>query len=139
MIEELKKFKGKKISYVWRGYGSAIFLEIGKLTTEPNRNHPQGELSVMLEGSWRIEKIRSIYFGSWSSDKKIDNSLKKLLSLNILDISIEGRLPELSLKLENNLWLKSFQTAEGQPEWCIFIDDYAIYVKRGKIIKKKQN
>ena len=115
---------GKQISHAWRGFGSAIFLEFGELSDDnvrkdgSNRN-PNGEVTLMIEWSWRIEKIRSIIGGSWSSDRKLLGMLKKLLGLTVVDVKISAGLPEIILFLSNGLKLQSFMTAEGQPAWAI--------------------
>lgn len=76
----------------------------------------------MIEWSWRVERAQSIAFGSWSGDLKIFNGLKKLENLSVVEVSIEGRLPELVVQLSGNFWLHSFVTVESQPEWCLFLD-----------------
>jgi hypothetical protein len=55
---------GKPVSHVWRGYGSAFFLEFGKLTPRKRKSgeagNPMGELTLMVEWSWRIERKYSM-------------------------------------------------------------------------------
>ena len=67
--------------------------------------------------------IYSIWFGSFSGDKRISNQLKKLESTVVKEISIFGRLPEICIVLDYKHWLKSFATQEGQPEWALFFPD----------------
>lgn len=115
---------GKQISHVWRGFGSALFLEFGELSDkgfrrDGSKRNPAGEISLMIEWSWRIEKPRSILGGSWSPDGKWPVMFKKLLGSTVIDISISTGLPELILTLSSGLKLKSFMTAEGQPAWAI--------------------
>lgn len=118
-----KSLIGKKVSHVWRGYGSAIFLEFGKLTPGTRRDgsvgNPNGELTLMIEWSWRIEKQKSILGGSWSSEKKIDNFLPKLQGATVDAVEFFGRLPEISVSLSNGLHVVSFNTSEGQPDWSL--------------------
>lgn len=76
----------------------------------------------MIEWSWRVERQKSIFFGSWSTDRMIDNRLSKLRGQTVTSINIEGRLPELVIQLSEGFWVHSFATAEGQPEWCVFLD-----------------
>jgi hypothetical protein len=116
-----KEIIGLPVSHSWRGFGSAIFLEIGELRRGSGENNPRGEATVMLEWSWRVERLRSIYFGSFSGDRKIANGLAKLQGLEVLDVTIEGRLPELVVRLSGNIWVHSFNTIESQPEWCLFV------------------
>jgi hypothetical protein len=49
---------GQPISYLWRGYGSAIFIEMGDLTPtnrDGSPGHPEGQVSLGVAWSWRIE------------------------------------------------------------------------------------
>ncbi len=139
---------GLPISLVWRGYGSAIFLELGELFEEPRRGKNgqvrmalKGQFGVMIEWSWRIERPKSIYFGSWSTDKVINNRLGKLKDKILMGVEIEGRLPELVLQLSDGLWVHSFATYEGQPKWCLFLDRKQkphewLKSERGNLIKE---
>jgi hypothetical protein len=122
---------GLPVSRVWRGAGSAIFLEIGKLFKETWR-YPKkkrkttsivGQFGVMIEWTWRVERPKSILFGSWSTDRMIDNRLPKLRGHTVTSIEIKGRLPELVIQLSGGFWVHSFATAEGQPTWCVFLDN----------------
>lgn len=58
---------GKPVSHIWSGHGSAIFIEFGELTIRTNEDkntaQPFGELSLMIEWSWRIERPKSILGG----------------------------------------------------------------------------
>jgi hypothetical protein len=112
---------GLSVSHAWCGFGSAIFLEIGELHRKSGENNPKGEATVMLEWSWRVERLRSIWFGSFSGDRKIKNGLAKLKGLKVLGVTVEGRLPELVIRLSGNTWVHSFNTVESQPEWCLFL------------------
>lgn len=120
---------GLPVSKTWRGFGSAIFFEFGELTIHQKqrengimRESAQGQSGVMLEWSWRVERPKSILFGSWSHNRTITSKLAKLQGLTILEIAIEGRLPELVIQLSGGHWVHSFSTVGGQPEWCLFLD-----------------
>lgn len=136
----IKRLIGKRVSHVWRGYGSAIFLEFGELTPRTRRDgsigNPNGELTLMIEWSWRIEKPKSILGGSWSSDKKIDNFLLKLKGESVVAVEFFGRLPEISISLSNRLHVVSFNTSEGQPDWSLLTRNPFIghlCVERGRL------
>jgi hypothetical protein len=66
---------GLPLSRVWRSYGSAIFLEFGDLSPRLKHNgceaHAAGEMSLMIEGSWRIEDHASVRCGSWSDSSAL--------------------------------------------------------------------
>ena len=63
---------GLVLAHVWRGHGSALFVELGALTPRLRRDgspgEPKGEIGLMIEWSWRIEDARSIICGSWSDE-----------------------------------------------------------------------
>jgi hypothetical protein len=48
---------GLTVSLPWQGYGSAIFLELGRLLSleSPNRRYNEGEACIALSWDWRVE------------------------------------------------------------------------------------
>lgn len=114
---------GKLVSHVWRGHGSAIFIEFGELTTrnkeDKNTTQPFGELSLMIEWSWRIERPKSILGGSWTSERRWPGMFKKLKGSTVTNVEVYGHIPEVCVSFSNGLRITSFMTAEGQPEWAI--------------------
>jgi hypothetical protein len=140
---------GLPISHTWRGAGSAIFLELGRLQPgpalrrDPPRGrppNPRGEVGIMIEWSWRVERARSIEAGSWSSDRRIDAAVARLRGPEVTQVAVTGRLPELVLGLSDGRWVHSFMTAEGQPEWTLFLPDGSwLTVERGRLIHDVQN
>jgi hypothetical protein len=131
---------GLTVSHTWRGHGSAIFLELGKLKPTRGGHHPKGQASLMLEWSWRIESPGSILAGSWSHERKLTNAVLALKGRKVAGLSLEGRLPELAVALTGGRWVHSFMTAEGQPEWTLFLPDGTwLCVERGRVLHDKQN
>lgn len=121
---------GLPLSATWRGYGSALFLELGLLT--PSAHKPKGEATVMIQWSWRVESPCAIIFGSWSSVRKMDRGILSLAGSAIEDISLVGRLPEISIRLSGKRWIQSCMTTDSQPEWVIFLHDRScLRVNRG--------
>ncbi len=139
-IQLIQPLIGLPITKVWRGYGSAIFLELGTLQTsmEAGKLMENGEATIMIEWSWRVKKARSILFGSWSSDRKITSCLNKLTGASIEKLGVVGRLPELEIKLSNGLFVSSFMTAEGQPEWAILFPDRPPVTVYGGVLVRQQ-
>ena len=113
----------KPIAHVWRGYGSALFIEFGEIiehngkTTDAKR--PRGEISLMIEWSWRIERPRSILGGSWSSENKWPGMFRQLVGTTVTEVHTFGALPEILVSLSNGLRVASFMTADGQPQWAL--------------------
>ena len=132
---------GLPITHAWRGYGSAIFFELGPLKRVRRDRRPghslKGVATVMLEGNWRIERRQSIEFGADSSDRRITNRLRKTKRLLVESVTLEGRLPELRIGLSEGRWVSSFMTFEGQPRWVLFLPDTSwLCVSRGRVIRE---
>lgn len=115
---------GLPVSHFWRGYGSAIFLEFGHLTPRTRQSgkpsNPQGELSLMIQWSWRIENATTILCGSWSEEPRWEPTFDLLRNKRVVELSVVGRLPEIVVGLSEGLWVSSFMTAEGDPQWSLF-------------------
>jgi hypothetical protein len=115
---------GLPLSHFWRGHGSAIFLEFGRLTPTTRRTgvtgNPGGELSLMVEWSWRIENRTSILCGSWSDERLWEPTFDLLRNRAVVDLSVVGRLPEVVVALAEDRYVSSFMTAEGDPSWALF-------------------
>lgn len=131
---------GKEASHVWNGHGSAIFIEFGALTERAKRDgskgHPDGELTLMIEWSWRIEKKHSILGGSWSSERRWPGFFKSIQGASVTSVEIFGHIPEISVSLSNGLRVVSFMTAESQPAWTLLTRNPFIghlSVERGRL------
>jgi hypothetical protein len=115
---------GLPLSHLWRGAGSAIFLEFGRLAARTRRDgtpgNPRGEFGLMIEWSWRIEDSTSILCGSWSEEPLWQPTFDLLRNKAVLELSLVGRLPEIAVALSENLYVSSFMTAEGDPQWALF-------------------
>jgi hypothetical protein len=115
---------GLQLNHIWRGHGSALFLEFGELSSRLKRDgsvaNPQGLWSLMIEWSWRIENASSILCGSWSDEALWRPAFSDLLGCMVLHVKTFGRLPEIEIGLSNELNVLSFMTAEGYPAWTLF-------------------
>jgi hypothetical protein len=135
--------RSQTLTAVWRGHGSAIFLEFGQLSPRFKRDgsagKPRGTYGIMIEWSWRIESDDAILCGSWSEEAGWDAVLNALVGHDVEDISHHGRLPELTIALAGGHRVASFMTAEGQPAWAVFDrsskDDelHVMAVEKGRI------
>lgn len=112
---------GEPISYLWRGYGSAVFIEFGDLTPTTNRDgtqgHPEGQVSLGVEWSWRIEDNAKILAGSWSEEELWEPCFVRLRAARVESVKLFGRLPEVELATDQGVRFISFSTADGQPQW----------------------
>ena len=133
---------GMPLTRPWRGYGSAVFLELGRLRRRSyvtrSGHSLKGRATVMVEWSWRVEGPRSVMFGSWSGERKMKNGIASLKGTKVQAITLEGSLPELRIALDDGRALQSFTTVEGQPEWALFLKDGSwLSVARGVVIRHR--
>ena len=132
---------GLRITHPWRGYGAALFLELGPVKrvrrVGAHGHSVKGLASVMIEWGWRVERRRSIQFGAWSSDGQIDAGIQSLQRVKVDSIHVEGRLPELCLALSDGRLLRSFMTSSPQPRWVLFLPDGSwLKVMRGVLTRE---
>jgi hypothetical protein len=118
-------------NYVWRGAGSAIFVEFGvlhrvlgqdglpRLRLDGKPMTPNGDWTLMIEWSWRIEGPRAVSAGSWSSEAEINRVLRKLLHAHVVRVETFGKIPEICISLSNNKSILSFVTVKGDPVWSL--------------------
>ena len=115
---------GLPLSHLWRGHGSTICLEFGRLISLHRRSgeaaNPVGELGLMIQWSWRIENASSILCGSWSEESLWATTFDLLRNREVIELSTIGRLPEIVVALRGSLYVASFMTAEGNPDWSLF-------------------
>lgn len=135
---------GLPVSDVWKGYNTAIFLELGRLYPvkgiNGKRMRNRGEITAMLEWNWRLETARSIAMGSFDSERKIEAKIQDLKGRHIQNISLVGRIPEVYISLSGNRWIHTFALDAGQPEWALlFRNEGAVTVNQGKIYFESDN
>jgi len=130
---------GLPVSHVWFGHGSALFLELGALSRgrahrDGSTGNSKGEVTVIADFGWRIERIRSILGGSGDSKKALLSITQKLLGATVLSAQFVGRVPELELQFSNGLWLVTFSHYAGQPTWAVlFGESGEICIKGGRL------
>ena len=135
---------GMELSHTWRGHGSAIFLEFGKLTSRVRRDgsvaNPDGEFGIMIEWSWRIEDKNSVICGSWSDAASWESALQRLHGSTVKKLEVFGELPELAVGLSNGHRILSFMTSEGDPQWALFdrrsVPGKWLCVREGRLIEE---
>ena len=112
---------GLPITHIWRGYGSAVFIECGNLQPKAKRDgspgNPEGEVSLGVEWSWRIEDRVAIRCGSWSEEYLWEPALEGLLNTRIARCELFGLLPEVAITTDQGVRFLSFSTTDGQPKW----------------------
>jgi hypothetical protein len=116
---------GLFVAHIWRGYGDTLFIELGELTpsTKVRRDgtamNPAGQVSVEFHGGWRIESAQDIRCGSASKADEVAPVLAALSGRKISALATVGRLPEISLTLDDDCYLTSFTAVSGDPDWTV--------------------
>ena len=138
---------GLAVAHVWRGHGSAIFLEFGVMSPPSSKRdgcpaNPCGEWSLGIEWNWRFERPRSILGGAWSDPRRWPAFFRAVLGTKVEDLRTVGTLPEIEMWFSNGMRLSSFMNDAGQPQWY-FLDRRsplveAWYVERGRIVCRPQ-
>ncbi len=112
---------GMPVAHVWRGYGSAMFIEFGVLAPRPGKSdtsgHTEGLVSLGVEWSWRIEDQRAIRCGSWSEEDLWESAFDLLREARVARCELFGALPEVVITTETGIRFLSFATTDGQPRW----------------------
>ena len=132
------------VAHVWRGYGTAIFLEFGSLTPWTRRDgspgQPNGTFGAMIEWHWRIETEAAIICGSSSDDADLEAGLSALRGTIVTTVETFGKLPELAIGLSNGCRVLSFMTTAGDPQWTLFDRRSSatkwIHVREGRFVEE---
>ena len=74
----------------------------------------------MIQWSWRIEESVTILCGSWSDEELWAPTFNLLKGQTVVDARVFGRLPEIEIAFSNGMFLLSFMTADGDPQWAVF-------------------
>jgi len=125
--ELLSACKGLKIARVWRSIQPCVFLEVGRLSKERGANNFVGQVSIMVEADWRLERPRSLQVGSGFSSTLIDKRLATLVGVAVNAIEVMGRLPELAIDLVDGRRFVTFTNRTTQPHWSIGLKDPALF------------
>ena len=125
---------GREVTHVWRGYGTAIFIEIGKLIKKEDRKNPDGEFTIAIEGTWRVEEGNEIIIGTDEDDAKLNKIFTIFKNLEVTNLNFFARLKEIEIEFNKDLWLSSFEMIGGDPQWSIKNDKTWLYYKSNKFV-----
>ncbi len=127
---------GLSVSLPWKGYGSAVFFELGDLSSlETKRaHHNKGAACISVLWDWRVEVGSSVLYGSSNSQPRIEAGIRALQGKTIDSLRVVGQVPELEVRFSNDYCLKSMVMVTGDPEWSIkTVGGQWIYVRDGKL------
>ncbi len=117
----VRPLQGLEVSLAWKGYGSAIFLELGRLSAPRNERgrHESGEACLSVEWDWRVEGASSVLFGSSNTGPEIEDGIHGLQGSRSDGIAVVGTVPEIAALFSNGKCLRSMAMTSGDPQWGI--------------------
>jgi hypothetical protein len=136
-VELVRPLVGLTVALPWKGYGSAVFLELGRLASVASRrgHHAEGEACISIEWDWRVEHKCSVVFGSSNTGPQIERGLARLQGSTVESVSIGGAVPELVVVFSNEHSLRSMVMVTGDPEWSIKLPDRRwLSVRAGQLL-----
>lgn len=132
--ETIRPLIGLPVGHAWKGYGSAIFLEVGKLRSAGHNNRPNGKFCIAIEWDWRVEFGSTVEFGSSNTGTEINRRISNIEGATIESLGVSGEIPELLIGLSTGHRLRTTVMTTGDPEWSIRIgEDTWIQVTDGKV------
>ena len=94
--ELVRPLLGMSVSRVWKGFSTALFLELGDLHPWDNARGRKlkrvGEASIGIEWNWRVESRTKVLVGSDQSNWAINKYIKPLKGLEIVAIVLEDEV-----------------------------------------------
>lgn len=133
---ETKPLIGSRVGHAWKGYGGAIFLELGNLTPPKSDrlSHPSGAQCIAIEWDWRVELGSGVLFGSSNTGSEIAERIPKLETSTIQSIQAFGDAPELLVSLSTGHRIRTSVMATGDPQWSIKLaENEWLYVVDGEL------
>ncbi len=127
---------GLAVSLPWKGWGSALFLELGPLSPEQpgRRKAGRGQACISVEWDWRVEQGVRVHGGSSQPGPTIEKWIQQLPGSTVTMIEVRGPVPELSVGFSNSLLLRSMVMKSGDPEWRIRLQDEShIWCEAGQL------
>ena len=77
----------------------------------------------MIEADWRVDKPRSIHFGSSFSERVREKRLAELVGLRIASLSVDPNTKELCVHFSDGRVLRTFTEWQSQPAWTVLVHD----------------
>jgi hypothetical protein len=116
--KDLQQIVGKKIAKAWKGYGSAIFLELGALHNEltwKNGGKPAayatGEWTLSSDGAWKIRKSDSDIFDAETASK--EEIMERAYHFEGLSITSVTMTDALVFRLSDGSFLEFYKEDYG--------------------------
>jgi hypothetical protein len=125
--------RGLEVSHPSKGAGSAIFLELGQVAPPAGRQrNGRGEACISVGWDWGVEACESVLYGSSNRGPEIAKYIDDLRHTKIIDLVVEGAVPELIIRFDNGQVLRTMAMLRGDPQWWIRLQSGGfLYARRG--------
>lgn len=114
--KDIQKIVGLSVSRTWKGYGSAIFLELGELNKkyqkwinkDDGKNYSlQGDWTLSSDGGWLIRKNNIVIFdGLEDNQRDIEETIDQFDGVKITDFSFASDSNSVQFTFETNMVLQ---------------------------------
>lgn len=116
--KDLSQISNKRISLAWKGYGSALFLELGDLHKElawkktgKLTTAQKGEWTLSSDGAWKLFRNKELILDAeHAKDSEINKIIKDFTGLIIKSIKFDKKL---SIYLSNDDVLEIYKADYG--------------------------
>jgi hypothetical protein len=152
--KDLQKIVGLPVSRAWKGYGTAIFLELGELhknyrgweNKDGENFSMQGDWTLGSDGNWQIIQEESVTFDATKFDKigtstkPVKEAIEQFVAKTITSVVLNDDVTALSLAFNNGVVLKMNKADYGFynlfynfPTVLGFDEDGSIYYEHNKL------
>ena len=125
--ELVQPLLGMPVSRVWKGFSTALFLELGELhpwDIGKGRKSKRGEAHISIEWNWRVESRTKVLIGSDQSHWAINKYIRLLKGLEIVTIALDDEVKnDLIVQFSEEIQLQTSRLTSGDGEWLIWLKD----------------
>lgn len=139
----LSQVNGLPISHAWRGYGSALFLELGKLTQttqlrrDGSQRNPTGQVSVCLYEGWLISADQKPIYTAEVDESLSTDLLAFCVSRSVEKIEVATDRSELRMMLSGQMEIEACSRGDRSADWAIAfqctVPPQWLYLKQGEV------
>lgn len=134
---------GLTVSHAWRGYGSALFLEMGELTDsillrrDGSQRNPTGQVSVCLYDGWLILADQKPVYTTEVDESLWADLLAFCVGRFVMKIEVAGNQPELRIRLSGEIEIKACSQEDRSADWAVafqrMMPPQWLYLNQGEV------
>jgi len=129
--ESLRRLDGMYVSSLWKGYGSALFMELTDRI--PSSNEEKADAHIFIGYNWRFEHGPTILCGSGDPARNIAAFTDGFVGHAIASIECVGDVGELVITLRDGSIARTFQRNASSDAWHVVLPDrYSLSFEEGR-------